>query len=774
MVGESLEHENNAVVWWPTRKDGPNTKETRWPTRKLAGGKESGLQGKKLVSHSCATFQTRKTRGNKVWFKNHAKQRTLSGPESRHAAEGSENRKLVSKREKWSTTTKMWSTRPLPPSREEKQGSVHKPSQSTKISEAWRQSSQPKLRKLETSTTCTITERSIDDMVDDIPYGRGSPRVEDEPDIIPLPPRIWLFNQESTFHHFIDFTRRAPADLLLQEPESHLSHHHSFNFKTEYIYSFYMQVSSRFIRGYGSIIAREWYMKLPDIVRHIVDEVGLGPFCAGLSRHSTSRTLLGELVERWWDITNSFHFSATGDMTMIPYDFSILTGLDVAGRPIPYDTDMGEWETAWTYLLLAHPPHCRSPCMQYARGFLMFLLGTTLFSDRGNTVGLYLLSALSLGGTFCPIDLHFCFSLSVHCTRHTLHALHYVFCILHLAVCIFCIFCILTATVLPFTAMGSMPVQAPGDSTISPAILRHSAGDRDHLAALAGDAQIFSIPVDDLMLGSDAVLFLEEREYATYCHTYLMPPLTGVRTLMRRAADMPSSNQSWAADIPLTSRASTSRGRARGMPSTYQYAGWPDLPTELTGWQYGTSYSIPLEPPLSDHRYVKFHCISFLHLHLIYILADAFKLSFSSPTSLGDGSRLTVGENVEHLLVMTRSLPRRMSQHIHSQRHLQAEMTTPVPVLRAEVTPRRIPRTVTPIQMVVPTAVVEPLGLELDSTDADATCPSSPKLPRLRNLDTRGEGHAMRSPARPIKRSAFTKHDILFSKTRVFLFRLLT
>jgi len=31
---------------------------------------------------------------------------------------------------------------------------------------------------------------------------------------------------------------------------------------------------------------------------------------------------------------------------------------------------------------------------QYARGFLMFLFGTTLFADRGNTVGLYFLSAL--------------------------------------------------------------------------------------------------------------------------------------------------------------------------------------------------------------------------------------------------------------------------------------------------------------------------------------------------------------------------------------------
>lgn len=110
--------------------------------------------------------------------------------------------------------------------------------------------------------------------------------------------------------------------------------------------------------------------------------------------------------------------------------------------------------------------------------------------------------------------------------------------------------------------------------------------------------------VDDLMHGADAVFFLEEGEYATYVHTYLMPPLTGVRTSTRRAADMPSSSRARAADIPSTSRASTSRGRSRGMPPVWQCAGWPDLPTELTGWQYGTPYQIPFEPPLPGHRYV--------------------------------------------------------------------------------------------------------------------------------------------------------------------------
>ncbi|GMQ02020.1 hypothetical protein CsSME_00048447 [Camellia sinensis var. sinensis] len=104
-------------------------------------------------------------------------------------------------------------------------------------------------------------------------------------------------------------------------------------------------------------------MELPNAVRHIVDEAGFGPFCAGLSRHPASRTYLGALVERWWDTTNSFHFFATEDMTMTPYDFSILTGLDVAGWLIPYNIDMDEWEAAWTYLLGAHPPLYRSPSM---------------------------------------------------------------------------------------------------------------------------------------------------------------------------------------------------------------------------------------------------------------------------------------------------------------------------------------------------------------------------------------------------------------------------
>ncbi|KAL7244150.1 hypothetical protein ACSBR1_016395 [Camellia fascicularis] len=156
-------------------------------------------------------------------------------------------------------------------------------------------------------------------------------------------------------------------------------------------------------------------MDLPAGVRYIIDEAGFDLFCMGLSCHIANHPLLGALVERWWDTTNFFHFSATGEMMMTPYDFAMLTGIEVGGYRNLYNMDIGEWEAAWLHLLGARPPFLRSgmvryswftECFQgrepetpeetehYARGFLMFLFGATLFANRWNTIGLYLLSAL--------------------------------------------------------------------------------------------------------------------------------------------------------------------------------------------------------------------------------------------------------------------------------------------------------------------------------------------------------------------------------------------
>ncbi|GMP70538.1 hypothetical protein CsSME_00029349 [Camellia sinensis var. sinensis] len=176
-------------------------------------------------------------------------------------------------------------------------------------------------------------------MAGHFPHGGGPPGAGDDPDIMALPPRVRPFIPEryvprahilprAIFYHFTDFDDRAPGDLLLREPESHLSHEAR-------------EVSSRVTRGYGSIVARDWYAELPEAVRDWVDLAGFGPFCAGISRYPASRTFMGALVERWWDTTNSFHFSSAGDMTMTPFDFAVLTGLDVGGWAIPYDENMG-------------------------------------------------------------------------------------------------------------------------------------------------------------------------------------------------------------------------------------------------------------------------------------------------------------------------------------------------------------------------------------------------------------------------------------------------
>lgn len=61
------------------------------------------------------------------------------------------------------------------------------------------------------------------------------------------------------------------------------------------------------------------------------------------------------LVERWWDTTNSFHFSSIGKLALTPYDFLMFTGLRVGvGDPIPFDLDMAQWRTAQRHLLNSH------------------------------------------------------------------------------------------------------------------------------------------------------------------------------------------------------------------------------------------------------------------------------------------------------------------------------------------------------------------------------------------------------------------------------------
>ncbi|XP_028106146.1 protein MAINTENANCE OF MERISTEMS-like [Camellia sinensis] len=531
-------------------------------------------------------------------------------------------------------------------------------------------------------------------------HAGGPPGAGDDPDIMALPPRVRPFIPErynppthvlpqAVFYYFTDFDDRAPGDLLLREPESHLSHEAR-------------EVTSRIAREYGSVAAREWYTELPEAVWDLVDLVGFRPFYSGISRCLASRTLMGALVERWWDTTNSFHFSATGDMTMTPFDFAVLTGLDMGGWAIPYDEDMGQWEAAWIYLLGARPPVDRSSgrvqytwfsshfrrvemepeapeeVAQYTRGFLMFLFGTTLFANRGNTVGLYLLSALvdlsqvrryDWGGA--SLATLYCYISATSRGRGNILGGYWRACELW----IYAYFPTLVPKLevamppmTPYSLVFEGPYRPrPRESflylrqyfdTVRPSEITwqpwaplgrdlrfqfaEAWGASRYRILLEGPVgrawflgerflcqtwgylvqDIPSAPPDDMRtadrlpprgvvdarLGTDAFLHLEQGEYATYRHTYLMPSLTGVHTPMRRPAGMPSSGRARAADVPSTSRAGTSRGGGglvSPIPPTHHHPGWPDMPTELTGWRFRTLYLIPIEPPMFDHKYVK-------------------------------------------------------------------------------------------------------------------------------------------------------------------------
>ena len=72
-------------------------------------------------------------------------------------------------------------------------------------------------------------------MAGHFPHGGGPLGAGDDLDIMALPPRVRPFIparydppahilSRAVFYHFTDFDERAPGDLLLREPEYHLSH----------------------------------------------------------------------------------------------------------------------------------------------------------------------------------------------------------------------------------------------------------------------------------------------------------------------------------------------------------------------------------------------------------------------------------------------------------------------------------------------------------------------------------------------------------------------
>ncbi|GMP93976.1 hypothetical protein CsSME_00043599 [Camellia sinensis var. sinensis] len=462
-------------------------------------------------------------------------------------------------------------------------------------------------------------------MADDIPQGGTPPDHEMDPgaELLPLSvrpfdpatyrPAIHILPPDG-LRQFRSFDRGVPPELLLHEPTSHLSFGAS-------------EGDSHTVRGYGNIAARDWYVELPDAVRHIVDQAGFGAFCRGLSRLMTSRPLFAALVERWWDTNDSFHLSAMGDMTMTPYDFSMLTGIRVGGDLIPFDTDMDEWTAAQIHLL--------GEILHYDWGgaALATLYGYMSSASRGSGqllggywhawelwVYAYFPRLAPVPDVETPLVVPFSCCFDVRCVRRPRET--FIFFRRY--------FVTITPAEVTWKPWAPLPAVtqdrfAGAEETARFRILLEGPvcrawylGERFLRQTLGLPEQIVPGPppthmrdterftaqeMADYTIGWDAEGIRGEGDYREYVQTYIMRPLSDGHRVERGGPAAPVAGAGAGVGTSRTARVRGRSGARRG-----RGVSWPALPTMMTyRGQGGATYQIPFAPPPADHELVGFH-----------------------------------------------------------------------------------------------------------------------------------------------------------------------
>ncbi|KAL7191242.1 hypothetical protein ACSBR2_023336 [Camellia fascicularis] len=81
-----------------------------------------------------------------------------------------------------------------------------------------------------------------------------------------------------------------------------------------------------------------------------------------------------------------FYFARVREMTMNPLNFNMIMGV------IMREPSLMRYEHLIGHFQHSQPATDEVTC--YARGFILYVLGTTLFANRENTISLHLLGAL--------------------------------------------------------------------------------------------------------------------------------------------------------------------------------------------------------------------------------------------------------------------------------------------------------------------------------------------------------------------------------------------
>lgn len=144
-----------------------------------------------------------------------------------------------------------------------------------------------------------------------------------------------------------------------------------------------------------------WYSVLNEENQGYVSAAVFKPVIHLIPERSASAVLAQTVVKKWWDTTHTFHIAGQ-KMTITPYDFHRMTGLWFNGVLISLENESGVWlgadllgrryatETIRYTDLKVNFMHCpqgtAKKWLQMARAFLLFLVGTYLFTTGGQMV----------------------------------------------------------------------------------------------------------------------------------------------------------------------------------------------------------------------------------------------------------------------------------------------------------------------------------------------------------------------------------------------------
>ena len=167
--------------------------------------------------------------------------------------------------------------------------------------------------------------------------------------------------------------------------------------------SSFLQSSSPYAgKGSTNKVVDQYNLLVPE-TKGYIQEAGFKPIIGLLPKKYASATLVQCLIERWWDITYTFHITKR-EMSVTPNDFYHMTdlsfkrdiisldsassnqlGLDMLGRKYSTET-ICYFDLVSDYMFL--PQRTAEECVYMAKAFLLHLLEAYLFANGGQTVSL--------------------------------------------------------------------------------------------------------------------------------------------------------------------------------------------------------------------------------------------------------------------------------------------------------------------------------------------------------------------------------------------------